>query len=184
MKTALEIFLEAWNNTHKIDFKPEWKNTTGYLDHATDDLELNIPAGVIFATTDDLGRKVLIKGLGNHLNHVLFERGQRDVIVSNLPHPKLCKESNVDVFTLPYTSSVSKNSVEVYLGLREHNVIFYPKFSSEFLQHIDKNTAVSVGTQLVKDIEESKPITVAALKEVGIDFKVVDIYFNVRSVDV
>jgi hypothetical protein len=184
MKTALEIFLETWNNTHKIDFKSEWKNTTGYLDHATDDLDLNIPAGVIFATTDDIGRKVLIKGLGNHLNHVLFERGRGDVLVSNLPHPKLYKELNVDVFTLPYTSSVSKNSVEAYLGLREHNVVFYPEFSSEFLQYIDKNTAVSVGTQLVKDIQEGTPILVSTLKEVGINLNSVNIYFNIRSVDV
>ncbi len=57
--TAHSLFLQAWEKATKIEFNKEWKNGTGYLDHATNDLELKKDQFV--ATIDDLNRKVLLK---------------------------------------------------------------------------------------------------------------------------
>lgn len=182
--TGHEIFLEAWNNATKIEFNPEWKNTTGYLDHVTNDPELNLEAGTFVATTDDYGRKVLIKGLGQNLNQVVFERGRGDVLVSNLPSTRSLSKATIDLFTYPFGSSLSKHTVEAFLGLKEHNVVFRTDFSQEFVDHVSSTTSPEVVTQLVKNIEEQTPILLSTLKEVGIDANLFDIYFNINKVNV
>ena len=180
--TGHEIFLEAWNNATKIEFNPEWKNGTGYLDHATNDPELNLEAGTFVATTDDYGRKVLIKGLGQNLNQVVFERGRGDVLVSNLPSARGRK--GLDIFSLPYTSSLANKTVQAFLGLTDHTVLFHTDFSDKVLQYVNKDVLVKDGQQLVKDIEEGNAIPLARLKELGIDMELFEVYFNVKQTDI
>lgn len=181
MKTGHELFVEAWNNTTKIDFNIQWKNGTGYLDYATNE-NLGLAKGDMVATTDDYGRKVLIKGLGNDKQHVVFERGRGDVLVSNLPSARSRK--GLDIFSLPYTSSLANKTVQAFLGLTDHTVLFHTDFSDKVLQYVNKDVLVKDGQQLVKDIEEGNAIPLARLKELGIDMELFEVYHNVKQTDI
>lgn len=185
--TAHSILLQLWNDAPKVDFNPEWKNGTGYLDFATHTPELAVAKDTYVALTDDLNRKVILKGLGNDFNLVIFERnpeGKGGIVVTNLPHPRTLRKNDIKFFSLPFNSSLSKETMETVAGTKESNVIFYPEFSSEILKFINKETLVEVGQKLVEDIENSLPITVKHLESVGIDLSLFEVYFNIKQVNV
>jgi hypothetical protein len=64
------FFIEMFNNTSKIDFNSQWKNSTGYLDYICKDDEL--PEG-IHSFVDDYRRKAIVGKKGNEV-FVVFER--------------------------------------------------------------------------------------------------------------
>ncbi len=85
---------------------------------------------------------------------------------------------------MPFASSLSKETIETVLGLKESNIVFYPEFSSEILQHINKETLVSIGEELVKNIQNEQPILVSHLKEIGIDPDNFEIYMNIKATNI
>lgn len=95
-KSPMACFDEVINQVENcIPFNPDWNNGTGYLDKATKDASLNLGKGEMARslTIDDEGtdfdnRRILIIGLGDGRNIVVFERhnnGTRGAIVSNAP---------------------------------------------------------------------------------------------------
>ena len=104
------IFAAAFDRINTIvEFNPEWKNGTGYLDGAV------VEKGVkeICKTTDDLGRRVIVIPL-NVGNVVVFERysdPKSDTIVSNAPAyiKKLA-------FGLDLGTSLGQKELAFYLG--------------------------------------------------------------------
>lgn len=181
---AHQLFVQAWEKTLKIDFDPTWKNGTGYLDYITDDINLKLEKDVIVGTTDDLGRKVLIKGLGSDLYLVVFERGRNEVLVCNTPSMRSLKKANIERDFNGFQSSLSKGTVEVFLGLKESNVLFYKEFAAKVLKEIKLTTSVAIGTKLVNDIENEVPILSSVLKDVGIDLNSITVHFNAKDYNV
>ena len=181
--TAYSLFLTAWENAPKIPFKMEWKNGTGYLDHVTDDDSLGLNTNDFVGTIDDFNRKVLIKGLGSNLQHVIFERmieGKGGVLVSNSPSARQLKKLD-NHYTHGFESVLSKGTVEVFLNIKEPTAFFHPNEREEILKLIDKSTLVSVGTKIAEDIENEIPISVALLRSVGIDMESIEVNFLIKE---
>lgn len=181
--TTHSLFLTAWNNVPKIPFDITWKNGTGYLDHVTDDDSLGLNANDFVGTIDDFNRKVLIKGIGSNLQHVVFERftdGKNEVLVSNSPSARqLSKLDNY--YTHGFESSLSKGTIEVFLNLKEPTALFHPNEQTEVLKLIDKSTLVSTGTKIAEDIDNEIPISVALLRSVGIDMESIEVNFLIKE---
>ena len=184
-ETAHSIFLEAWNNVPKVEYKTEWENGTGYLDHATTDSSLNLKKDQFVATTaTNSDRKVLIKGLGNGLNQVIFERytkGHRGILVSNTPSGRKLKDTSLDFPKGAFSTSLNINTVKAFLNEQDHTVRFHKKVIETILKEMNPNTLVSVGSQLIKDIEEEKDISVNRLKQIGIDVNMFEIYLHISQ---
>lgn len=184
-ETAHSLFLEAWNNVPKVEYKTEWENGTGYLDHVTDDSSLDLKKDQFVGTTDTtLNRKVLIKGLGGGLNMVVFERntkGLKGILVSNTPSGRKLKDFVLDFPKGAFSTSLNINTVKAFLNEQEHTVRFYTEVIDTILKEMNPNTLVSVGSQLIKDIEEEKDISVNHLKQIGIDVNMFKIYLHISQ---
>lgn len=115
------VFLNAWDNARKIQFNEDWNNGTGYYDGAAKDKTLNLQRGELVAAISNPvnNRKLLIKGLGNGLNIVIFERytdGQNGIIAINKPSRRtLLKSENVSVPHI-HEGSLSVHDVELFLS--------------------------------------------------------------------
>ena len=86
-----ELFLNKHASVTQIPFRDEWKNGTGYFNHACTDKSLNLAKGEFVGSVDPINRKMLIVGVGEGFNVVIFERmpnGREGVLCSNSPQPK------------------------------------------------------------------------------------------------
>lgn len=167
-KTAHDLLIETWETVEKIPFKVEWKNKTGYFDHLTTD-DLNLEPGQIVGSTCDIGRKILIKCLAKGANHVVFERAtNKKVVVSNEPRNK-----GVDI-PLGFNSSLSANTMEVFLGLREPTHTFYEdEYAKIFVDGITE--------ELKEKIKNGQPLTYSEIESQGVNPYCFDCYFHSRG---
>lgn len=136
--TAYSLFLTAWNSAPKIPFKMEWKNGTNYLDHATNDDELDIPYNEFRATIDDYGRYVLLKGLGLKCNIVVFERhvhGKSEVLVNNQPSHRHTKKVGLTNWVDIKDGALDLRNMEIFLNLRDNLLII----NDAGIEYINKN---------------------------------------------
>lgn len=104
MKTAFQLFTELHASLPTVQFNPEWNNGTGYYDHVCDDKELNIPEGTMVACTSVApnSRRMIILGLGNGLQSIVFERftpntGSPEVLVCNQPNRRTLKGTEINL---------------------------------------------------------------------------------------
>lgn len=102
--TTFEKFTELHASLPTVDFNPAWNNGTSYYDHLCDDKELNIPKGTMVACTSVApnSRRMIILGLGNGLQSVVFERftpnmGSPEVLVCNQPSRRDLKGTNIEL---------------------------------------------------------------------------------------
>ena len=119
-QTAHELFLEAFNKAEIVPFKHEWNNSTGYYDGATDDEELNLQRGQIVASRspEPNNRKLLIRGLGNGYNVVIFERytnGQHGILVQNKPSYRDCRIENIEIPDIG-DSALNSENIKTFLS--------------------------------------------------------------------
>lgn len=112
-----ELFLNKHDSVTQIPFKEDWKNGTGYFDYACTDESLNLAKGQFVGSVDNINRKMLIVGVGEGYNVVIFERmsdGYQGVICSNSPHPKHGIGLDLDLGS----TSLSLEHVENFLNYK------------------------------------------------------------------
>ena len=180
--TAHSLFLSAWDNAPKIPFKTEWKNSTGYLDYATDDDTLKLNTGEFVATLDDYERKVLLKCIGENLYHIVFERftkGANGILVANSPSGRYLK--NLDYSTHGFESSLSVGTTQVFLNLKEPTVLLAKDEEHKILKLINEDTPVSIVSEIIESIQNEVPILLSKIRDAGIDSKSIEFNFLVRQ---
>lgn len=88
-----DVFDQAFANAKPIEFNPNWKNGTGYFDHAVTD-NLGLANGELAGCVDDKNRKLIIVGTPV-ANVVVFERhdpkrdlheSDKEIFAFNMPH--------------------------------------------------------------------------------------------------
>lgn len=158
-KEIVAVFETFWSGLPQIEFKTSWKNGTGYLDYVTSE-DLGLSVGEFVGTTDDFNRKVIIKCVAPGYNHALFQRtySEPHIIVSNEPHRK----SGVETL-LGYASNLSTGTLKVFLGLKEHNIVFYPERYKEVFKGIE------ITQEIMDKVEKEIPFTLTELNSLGVD---------------
>lgn len=181
--TAYSLFLTAWNNAQKIPFKMEWKNGTDYLDHATNDDELDIPYNEFRATIDDYGRYVLLKGLGLKCNIVVFERhvhGMSEILVNNQPSRHHTKKVGLTNWVGIKDGVLDLRNMEIFLNLRDNLLII----NDAGIEYINKNVDPAlVSTSnfeiLINDCYTG--VKQQDLQAFGIDIQTLQIYGYIKD---
>lgn len=180
---AYELFQQAWEAATQIEFKEEWKNGTGYLDHLATAPGLNLEAGSFFACLDDYGRRVLIKGVGYDANIVVFERhthGKSQVLVNNCPSWRYLKKVGfLDFVGIP-DGVLSTRSMEIFLGMRENKFTL----SEAGVKYLNEHVAGEVSVEAFEDLitrGQSEGITEKDLINNGFSFNSLCIYQGIEE---
>ena len=173
-----ELFQQAWEAATKIEFNPEWKNGTDYLDYATDAEDLNLEAGQFVACIDDLNRRVLIKGCGKKANIVVFERhghGLSDVLVNNQPYHRYLKSVGFTDYVGILDGRVDTHNMEIFLDMRENKFII----SELGVDYLNKNTPKDTDTTVLEALIQrasTEGITEKELVTAGFTYNMLYMY--------
>ena len=122
MSKQFDKFAEIHASLPTVAFNPKWNNDTGYYDHAVKTPELNLAKGEMVAaiSTAPNNRRIIIKGIGQGFNVVVFERytpgiNVPGILVSNSPSKRKLLDTDI---TLPYLEgALSEEAFQAFLDI-------------------------------------------------------------------